>query len=644
MPSVVYGSSGRRDLGILPKKYDYDYPEGLDLKPGTELHDRIVDEVLERARESHSIMSKRFDSWNEIDRTLTAYVDVSEEEKNLQSAEPDKPVSIVFPYSYAIMETLVTYGMNALVQDPIFRYRGFSPDDTIGAILLEKKIQMDCIKHKVALSLHTMLRDAMAYGVGFVTPVWKERYGTKYIKESSGLLGTMGRIIGRNMNVVGEENTLLYEGNALENIDPYMALPDPHVSIHKIQDGDFFGWIEETSVVALLEDEYKDEDFFNVKYVKDLNVGTTHINNASARSTATTNVGEVNPGVRPPADVVWMYINLIPSDWGLGDSEYPEKWFFGVAGDAVVIMAKPSRLNHGMYPVAAASPDFDGYSIAPVSRLETLYGLQHIIDFMFNSHVANVRKCINDMLIVDPFLLNMNDLQSPKPGKLIRMRRPGWGKGVKDAVAQLNINDVTRQNIADVGWITSFMNHTSGVDEAMMGSLRQGGPERLTGTEFSGTRASAMSRLERMALAISLQAMQDIGYFFAAHTQQLMSQETYVNTSGEHEENLKAVYKTGQNVAITPYDLAIDWDVVVSDGSTPGNQDAAAWRTLFADMLKVPEVHSTFDLVKIFKHIARTMGAKNVEEFVRTNQNVQTSVMPDEQVQAQAQAGNLRPM
>lgn len=644
MPGMVYGSASQRfTKAAFTKTYDYEYPDGLDLKPGSELHERIVDEVLERANEAHSVISSRFDSWNEIDRILTTYVDLSDEEKDLQDTDPDKPVSIVFPYSYAIMETLLTYLMNALVQDPIFRYQGFGPDDKTGAMLLEKKIQMDCIKHKVALSLHTHFRDALAYGVGFAAPTWKERYGTRYIQQSSGVMNYLGRLVGRNQQVIGEENALLYEGNKLENIDPYMVLPDPHVSIHRIQDGDFFGWIEESSVIRLLEDESIDEDYFNVKYVKDLNIATTHINNSNARSAGTTNDGEVNPGVRPPADVVWMYINLIPADWNLGDSEYPEKWFFGVAGDSVVIMAKPSRLNHGMYPIVGCSPDFDGYSIAPTSRLETLYGMQHIVDFMFNSHIANVRKCINDMLIVDPFLLNMNDLKSPKPGKLVRMRRPGWGKGVKDAVAQLNINDITRQNISDVSWITSFMNHTSGVDEAMMGSLRQGGPERLTGTEFSGTRSSAMSRLERMALAISLQSMQDIGYFFASHTQQLMSQETYVNTSGEYENELKALYGGSETAAVTPYDLAIDWDIIARDGSTPTNQDASAWRALFADMLKVPEVHGSFDLVKIFKHIARAMGAKNVEQFTKVAQNTQVRTMEDEAVQRQVEKGNFVP-
>jgi hypothetical protein len=125
-----------------------------------------------------------------------------------------------------------------------------------------------------------------------------------------------------------------------------------------------------------------------------------------------------------------------------------------------------------MFPVAVAAPDFDGYSPTPMSRLEILYGLQEVLDFLFNSHVANVRKAVNDMIIVDPQLVNINDLKDPKPGKLIRLRRPAWGRGVKDVAMQLGINDITRANIADSSYIVNWMQKIAATDDPMMGSLR----------------------------------------------------------------------------------------------------------------------------------------------------------------------------
>ena len=146
------------------------------------------------------------------------------------------------------------------------------------------------------------------------------------------------------------------------------------------------------------------------------------------------------------------------------------------------------------------------------------------------------------MIIVDPFLVNIKDLESPEPGKIIRTRRPAWGRGVKDAVQQLAISDITRGNIADSGWIVQWMQKISGADDSMMGSLRQGGPERLTGAEFKGTRTGAVSRLERVARVIGMQAMQDIGYFFASHCQQLMQDEVYVKVTGDWQDVLIKEY------------------------------------------------------------------------------------------------------
>ena len=324
-----------------------------------------------------------------------------------------------------------------------------------------------------------------------------------------------------------------------------------------------------------------------------------------------------------------------------GSSEYPEKWLFAVANDSVVIKAQPLGLNHDMFPIVACAPDFDGYSALPLSRVEVLYGLQGTLDWLFNSHVANVRKAINDMLVVDPYLVNINDLKDPKPGKLIRMRRPAWGRGVGNAVQQLQVNDITRANIGDSSFIVNWMQKIGAADDPMMGALRSGGPERLTKGEFQGTQAGAASRLGRIARVIGLQAMQDLGYMFASHAQQLMTQELYTTTTGRWQETITSQFgENAKRMKVTPFDLLVDYDVVVRDGSVPGGNFSDVWVQMFNVIASHPELQQTFDISRIFKYIATNMGAKNADEFVR----VKPQMMPDEQVREQAQAGNIVPM
>jgi len=649
MPRIVYGSTAQNSsaVDLSHVNYDYEYPDGLELKPGSELHDKLRDEVIQRANEANAAVSNRYKSWNDIDKVLTTYISLDDEEEDVKSADERKPVSIIFPYTYAIHETVLTYLVNAFLTEPIFRYEGVSPEDTIGAVMLEKVIEVHCNKSKIALNLHTMYRDALAYGIGVAAPGWTERWGYKTIKQESGFQNLFGRFVGQGQEKVSEE-ALLYEGNNLENIDPYLYLPDPNMAVHEIQKGEYCGWVARDNLMNLLRDEQNDEDIFNVKYLRQVKNKRSSIF-ASDNSKRYERTGMSSSGVRTgsdnnttnPVDVVYMYVKIIPKDWNLGDSEYPEKWLFALANDSVIIKAKPLGLDHDMFPMVACAPDFDGYSALPLSRVEVLSGLQGTLDWLFNSHIANVRKAINDMLVVDPYLVNINDLKDPKPGKLIRMRRPAWGRGVGDAVQQLQVNDITRNNIGDSSWIIQAMQTLGAADNPMMGSLRSGGPERLTKGEFQGTQAGAGARLGRIAKVIGLQAMQDLGYMFASHVQQLMTQELYTTTTGRWQETLTGhMGENAQRMKVTPFDVLVDYDVLVRDGSVPGGNFNESWTQMFQIIASNPELQQSFDIGRIFKYIATNMGAKNVDEFIR----VKPQMMPDEQVQEQAQAGNIVPM
>jgi hypothetical protein len=646
MPYIVRGEPSSWKDNIYDKmSFDYDYPYGLDLKPGSDFHNSLRDKIWQRANESRHEISKRFDSWREIDRTLTTYIPLKDAEESLKKEDSSKPVSIVFPYSYSMLESLLTYLSMAFFQDPIFRYEGVEDDDVIGAMLLELLINLHCIKSKVPLAIHTSLRDCLSYGVGIAIPGWRTTYGRKPVKSSVTQSSELGD---STQNYVEMIDSLLFEGNDLSNIDPYMWLPDPSVSSSNIQDGEFIGWVDRDNYMNILSEENQpNSTLFNVKYLKARrDKRSTLALDQSDRQTRHGGSNELHRSMTNtvnPVDTIKMYINLIPKDWKLSDSEYPEKWYFELAADDVIIACERADHNHGMYPIAVASPEYDGYSITPIGRMEVLYGLQHTLDFLFNSHVENVRKAINDMLIVDPYLVNINDLKDPRPGKLIRLRRPAWGRGVDKVVQQLAVQDITRLNIADSAYITQWMDRISGADQSMQGSLRQGGPERLTKGEFQGTRASAVSRLQRLAMLIGIQYMQDVGTMFAVHTQQYMSQEVFVKAAGQYAEQLKRQFNK-ERIPVSPIDIAINYDLIVRDGSVPGGNFSEAWIEMFKIIGTTPELMQQFDVSRIFMYIASQLGAKNVEDFRRNMDRVQPQTMPDDQVLQQAQAGNLVPL
>ena len=630
MPAIVRGNNSIASRYVT-KDMGYNYPAGLDLRPGSEVHERIVNNIMDRARDSFDVMSRRHPTWRKIDQTLTAYITLDEAEEAVQEADSRKPVSIVVPYSYATLETLLTYWVATFLNSPYFKYKGVTSEDTIGAIMLEKVVELQCVRNKVGLGLHTMFRDSLVYGFGVGSPVWTEKYGWKSVATG------MGRV---------RQPAMLFEGNRLENIDPYLYLPDPSVPIHDVQRGEFVGWIECTNYMGMLSAETDNGDYFNARYLKGANCISSLLNSTSIsdreKRYGGDGRGETQYGTVNPVDVVWMYITLVPNDedWKLGSSDRPEKWLFGVAADEVVVCAKPLGLDHDMFPVAICVPDYDGYSMAPISRMEVVYGLQGVLDFLFDSHVANVRKAINDMLIVDPFLLNMSDFNKPGPGKLIRLRRAAWGRGVDKVAQQLTVNDVTRAHMTDAGSVIDIMQRVSSAVDNLMGVMRHTS-ERRSATESRDARMSALSRLAKSTKIASMMMMQDMGYMMASQTQQLMTQEVYVSTMGRFQNELEEEYGFSGDMKVTPDQLLIDYDCMVHDGTIDTGEWAEQWTQLFQIMATAPAIGAGFDMVRVFKHIARLMGAKNVNDFVMKGGGVKINMMQDALVQAEAAKGNM---
>ena len=628
MPNVEMGAyTPSVDIG---DRIDYAYPMGLDLQPDSQLHQKVLGKLLNRVRVAYEKMDSRRRSWREIDKTLTAYVRIDELERKVKEKDKRAPVSIVFPHSYSILETLTSFMDGLFLREPIFQYDGNSPEDTIGAILMTKVVEAHCKRFKVGLALHTAFKDSIAYGVGACFPLWKQKWGYR-TRSSYGMDGQLEKT---------SEPALLFEGNSLENVDPYQLLLDPNYGIQSIQDAEFVGFVRRTNYYNLLPEDGKGA-VFNVRYLKGKDCTSRYWGSQRDQKAQTTTVGDTS--VLRPVDVIYLYINIIPKDWGLGDYEEPEKWLFAIAADRYIIQAQPLDLDHNMFPVAVCAPTFDGYSSAPLSRLELLSGMQELLDWLLNSHVANVRKTINDMIIYDPYMLNTADLTDPKPGKLVRARRAAWGKDIRGSIQQLQINDVTRQHIADAQLTMGLMNQISGADDAMMGTLRQGGPERLSAAEFSGTQSQALGRLQSLAMIVGQQLIQDVGYMFAMHTQQMMQEDVWVNTVGAWQDQLLAHYGPqiqNDRMRVTPQDLNIDFDIAVN----PEGQGQATqfWIQMFDTIAKTPELYQLIDVGRVFRYVASQLGAKNVDNFLRAP--IQPVGAPTTDVMAQAQAGNMVPI
>ncbi len=628
------------------RDYRHLYPEGVNLKPGTEQHNALLAEVLSRAVESQQKMGQRFPVWDEIDDMLNVFIPLSEKERLVKKADVRKPVSIVVPELFAVLETILTYMTNVFGGPEVFRYTGQGPEDTLGAILLEKAVEVQTTKDKALLAMTTNWRDGFAYGVGIMALDWDVEMGKRTILEDVGFF--LPPIPGEDQAEfvkTGEEktviDTVLFEGSRAMSIDPRKYLPDPLVPIYEVQKGEYVGWKTTTNYMQLRQREASPGSvFFNAKYLRGRE-GRSIIYPTEELSREPANVApNISTENVQPIDLVFMYIDLMPKEWGLGASDIPEKWLIVVANDTAIVAMHPMDLHHNMFPVSVCAPDFSGHESMPISRLEMIMGLQVASNFRFNSRMANVRKSLNNQLIVNPRMLNMNDVESSSAGKLIRMRLNTWNAKPSDSYAQLKVEDMTAGHMSDMILSRNTMQEISGAVDSVRGVQRTSG-ERVTAEEFSATRNAALSRLQKAAQIISMQQMTDLATMYAYHTQQFMTQEMYVKIIGRTESELRTEHQiTDSRMLITPESLSIAFDIKPHDGSMQGETQAQSWLQLWEMAVAHPEVSATLNIPLIFMHIARLLGADNAHDFLRMPE-VNSQITPAGQVQDQLQQGNI---
>ncbi len=630
--------------GVSYPEYKANYPEGMNLKPGSKLHTFIVEEVLDRARESERFMSTKHDKWRQIDEMNTAFIPADDAELKRQKRDSRTPISIVVPELYSIRETLLAYLMSVYGEGPLFSYSGTGPEDTLGAILLEKVIETQAKKSKMLLALLTSWSDSLTYGIGAVAARWKVKTGTRSVIEDIGYTDPIsGRLIPTDRRKK-RVPAVTFEGAELYPIDPYLLLPDPNRPIYDIQSMEYFGWKTSDQYNVLRREEY-DAEFgtFNIQYLRGQHTRSTiYSADASGLNYNVTTEDEYCSKAQP-VDSIYMYVDLIPKEWGFGGSTLPEKWLFRVSGDTVVTMAH--QIDFDEFPVAGFAPDASGHEIVPISRLELMYGSQVAANFQHNSHMLATVLGLSNRLVFDPEILNSRDVMSEIPGHPIRSRQAAWGSGgVKDAFAQLQSSDITRGHVADLATTREMMKELSGATSALQGIQRQGG-ERVTATEFESTRGGALSRLGVLAKKISLQGMMDMGHIVAKMTQDFMTEETYVKVAGTWEAVLRDIHGfKDPTIAVSPFDLLINYDIIPSDGTVLGDESAQDWNNLFAVVAKNPELSQTLDTTRIFMHMARLMGAKNVEDFRRKGGGAGMQTLPNQEIVQQQQAGNIVPM
>lgn len=641
MPSI-YDPNNTGFTVAVGETYDYAYPLGMDLKPGSEDSAKILNYVNNRARDAQSCMRGRYEPWKKCDRLMNAFIPADLE--NIENLGDNEEIKPVVPMGFALVDTLLAQMVSLMTGGPFFKTKGVGPEDRKKAMLAELVLNLQFQHSQMMLAEHTQWRDMYVYGMGIVSPSWQEEIGNKIILEDGGAYSSgLGEFLSNGTKVRKMVRTTVWEGNGLDNWSPYGYLPDPNLPVHLVQKMQYVGCAHKCGYHTLLTmEENFPETYFNVRYLE----GRGEVRSEYLEPgewTESIRDYEGTSGTSDRVDVVNMYCKLVPKSLGIKGltHEYPEMWLFTIAGDGLIIRAQPVDYAHNEYPVAVAAPTYDGYSTAPTSLLEMMSEMLRSLDWYYRSHFYEVRKSLHNRLIIDPWLVNYAQVIDDRAGQVICLREHVWGRGVKDAVEQLNATDFTRNHMNDAAMTLDLAQRVSGAVTQLQGVMETKG-ERRSATESRDTRLSALGRVGKQALICALQSTTRIGRQCLFNTQQFMKEPLWIELTGRNQMELSAIYPDQMAVMITPEDLIGDIDIIMEDPSGEGGEylpEAIQLYTLIQGNL---ETAQQFDSVRMMLDLMRMAGKKNPTQFLRNQLSPQ--FMPNEEVLQQADAGNLIPL
>lgn len=543
----------------------------------------LIGKLLEMINDATSALSTRVSSYREIDLMLKPKVEKDSKGRTI----------VNLPIAFSMFDAIRADLCGLLISDPVIRYDGVSPEDMVGVALLEKVISFQTKKNAVARALDVIISNGLKYNVCAGVVSWR-----------------------RTMNTIGK---LTHEGSFLIPLDPYRTLFDPSVPMHLPQEANYIGWIETITISKLLE-LVKTGYFAEFKELRDV------IGNPSSFYYDSLRHCKRNKTVdNKSLDIITMYVNVIPSEFGLSNSIMPEKWLFCLLGNQVLIKAVPLGMEHNQFPVIVCAPDCDEFDYSASSRTGMMTGMQSLIDWLFETHIKSTTRALQNRIIVDPEAVNLKDVL--ENDTFIRVRPAAMGRDLRTFVHQLNIQDVTTNYYGDINQTMSVMEKISGVDAASTGQLRQNGPERLTSQEFLGTLAAAKGRLGRMAQLMADQIFPTLGMLMAYNTQKMMSKEVIVKITGRWEQELSLLYPN-KSASVGASQLNVNFDVTSYEGSRTSESSAEMWYKILELMSTNQLLAQSFDITRIFTHLVQSMGIKDVESFMPKQQQQQEQEVP----------------
>lgn len=642
--------------------FEVEQPLHVRLRKGTELHAKTLARVKARHDLARKKISTRYDEWDRVDEFQRMHLDLSRKarrgdktEDADSNAKKEMPFKrgIVIPVTFAINEVMVAQMLSLFAhREPPLPVEGHGPEDVRPAKLLEATLAYDTRMMGYIHVVNSMLNDTNKYGLGVVYDVWDTDNGWATPPQTP---------ITKFLRMLGIEPQkkwqVVREFNRWTNVDPYKFWPDPRVSLSNLQEAEFVGHRVDRSYTYLLQRSIeRGGRYFNLEELgkKGATGGQSRITTASqgaggkfSSSGDLATLESADEKDRGFFAIDAFQIRLIPREWQLADSDEPEIWWLTMADETTIIRAHESGYEHSEFTYAAPEIDPDPHTTFNPGTMERLDGLQRMINWMYNSHIENVMRTMNDRLVVARSLVELVDLINNEPGGIIRLTAEGE-KAVLEgrlsspgqAVSQLLVQDITSGNLRTGGELFEMAQRASGANDPAMGQPLD---SKRTLGEVQSILAASNQRLSIKARLIEAGGIAKLARRAISNRQQFTELEQYFKIAGDLAKETGGV----ERLMINRGQLQGNFDYTAHTTMMPADpaRDAAIWSTIYQTAASNPALlqpgpdGKALDVREIFNEMVRRMGVRNIQDFY-----IDVRVVPDQQFEQGVQAGNYVPV
>lgn len=605
----------------------------------------ILKEIRRRVKMWEQGVSRKKGKWAEAEERALAYLPEREIDVSRKAARDNglpQYTTIQIPYSYAVVMAAHTYLTSVFMgRDPVYQYSGRHGESQQQVQAIEALVDYQVQQAQMQVYFYTWLYDMLKYGEGIQGLWWDEKIDiVTQIQDSPTQVDPLTGQVLATEKLQMSYPVRTYAGNRTYNVQPQKFIWDTRVTMREFQSGEFCGEKVRIAWNEIIRRKKKGY-YMNTEHLKGRSDNTHYGDNEGSsvleRPEELWSAGEDSEsvlGTHPSVvALIQLCIEIIPSEWRLSNSDYPEKWVFTCTDNYDVLLgAQPLGAAHCKYPYSVLPLEPEGYGLTTRGMPEILEPIQNTIDWLINTHFYNVRASLNNQFIVDPSKVVMKDLLDPLPGNLIRLKPEAYGSDPKLAITQLPVADITGTHIQNFPLMVGIGERVGGVNDQIMGMLSGGG--RKTATEVRTSTSFGINRLKTVAEWASVTGVGPLSAMLVQNSQQYFDMDLKLKIAGDLALNAGAGF-----IQVNPQLISGFYDFVPVDGTMPIDRFAQVqlWQQMFQSILQVPQIGMQYDLAGIFTWVAQLAGLKNITQF-------KIQVLPDQLLAAQAGLGNAVPM